>query len=251
MNIIAEPGSISQEPISQSQPHSTLNRYVYPVFNHPVTRLAYMTVVEMVKIAAAKVFLEYAANWLLISRNMPAQVVWLVAVAAPVVEEIIFRGVVQRGIAFIQNVINYSKKREISSAELETQRMYRVQITASLFAAAHLMNAHKSVSAKLFQFSWCYIGGVSYGYLSERYRTIAVSILTHGINNIAALCLIAYPNAYIQTVCTLVLIINPLASYLLGTQSLEKMRAKLALFIPVQQPHQQQIPSQQLINSAA
>ncbi|CUI17530.1 hypothetical protein PNK_1925 [Candidatus Protochlamydia naegleriophila] len=194
-----------------------MERYVGSVIHHPVSQFVTATVVELVKIVAAKMFLEILLERALGQAKMPVKAVWTIAVAAPVIEEIIFRGVLQRGVGLVQKGWNhFVTQRELSQEELAVQRTWRIQITAIVFAAAHLMNPHSSTAAKLTQFTWCYVGGVAYGYLSDKYKTLSVSILAHGFNNMLALCIATYADPRVTLVCLAAVVINPIASYTLG-----------------------------------
>lgn len=204
------------EPI-MLEPRAFTDHYIVPVINHPISRFVRGTAVELIKIVAAKIFLECVLEKALSQAKMPVKAAWTIAVAAPVIEEIIFRGAVQRGIGLAQKGWNYYViQRELTQEELAVQRTWRVQISAIVFAAVHLTNFHPTKVSKLVQFTWCYLGGVAYGYLSDRYKSLSVSILAHGFNNMLIVCVAAYADPKIALTCLAGIVINPVAAYTLG-----------------------------------
>jgi membrane protease YdiL (CAAX protease family) len=199
----------------QTHPASFIQRHVYPV-----VRVVYQGVIEIVKVVAAQVFLELLTSALLGNQSkMAFRMVRLITVVAPVIEEILFRGILQRGINLCQNAwFKFILKREPTEKELCMLRAIRIQLSAIIFAVAHLKNPHKNLVSKLMQFTWSYIGGVAYGYLSDKYKTVSVSILAHGINNTAVVYLSSIPNANLG-LCLSVIAVNPVVAYLLGKDS--------------------------------
>lgn len=109
-------------------------------------------------------------------------------VIAPIVEEIFFRGIVLTSIHLIQSLYNKCiLKRELKKEEKLREQKIRVHLSAFVFAAIHLQNPHKSISSAFIQFIEAYVVGVSYAYLSEKYHSLSITTLSHGIHN--ALCL--------------------------------------------------------------
>ena len=85
----------------------------------------------------------------------------------PIVEEILFRGLLQPGIGLLQkrkNRINLWFGNEISEGDLISQEKFRVYTTAAIFRLARLTNPNKS----LFQVVHSFHGGLAYGYLKKQ-----------------------------------------------------------------------------------
>lgn len=199
------------------EPRPFTERYITPVIHNPVSRFVSATLVELVKIVAAKIFLEYLLEKTLSQAKMPIKAVWTIAVAAPVIEELVFRGAIQRGIGLAQKGWNHFViQRELSQEELAVQRTWRVQISAVIFTAVHLMNPHSTMAAKLTQITWNYMGGVAYGYLSDNYKSLSVSILAHGFNNMLVLGAKSSDDPRVTLTCVAAIVINSIAAYTLG-----------------------------------
>lgn len=156
-------------------------QYIQPLSDHPVIKKITWCGKEIVKIAVTTKILEIVvANCLKPSSSLPASKIYGMTVLAPVLEEVLFRGILLPGIHCMQYLLS---KNDLTDEELEKQRNYRVQLSALIFGAAHLTNPHEHVAGALIQFTWSYIGGVVYGHLSEKYQTLSVSILAHALNN--------------------------------------------------------------------
>ncbi|WP_213106135.1 CPBP family intramembrane glutamic endopeptidase [Candidatus Protochlamydia amoebophila] len=175
-------------------------------------------IVEMVKIIAVKILLEEVTKVLFSSKQLPGINARLITVVGPIVEEVFFRGMLQRGIGIIQAGWNrFVIKRELSKQEIMSHSAWRIHVTAIIFGLAHVNNSHSNYVSMFFQITWCYMGGVSYGYLSEKYQTLSVSILAHSINNILAISLMVYPK--FNELTLLALVANNIAFCVLGTSS--------------------------------
>lgn len=98
------------------------------------------------------------------------------------------------------------------------QQVFRIHLAAFIFAAAHLLNPHPNKASALTQLIWTYLGGVVYGYLSEKYCSLIPGILAHGINNFLAISGTVYPNQVPYLL--LALLVNRIASYLLGASKI-------------------------------
>jgi hypothetical protein len=155
-----------------------VENYIEPVIHHHVSQFIFKVIAETVKIFAAKMFLEFLCKQLLKENSsLSSQKIYLYVVVAPIVEEILFRGV-------LLNVIYLSQKALVKGDEREgKQRTFRVHLTAIAFGAAHLTNSHTNPFTAIFQCSWCYLSGVTLGYLAEKTHSISLGILAHGLNN--------------------------------------------------------------------
>lgn len=114
---------------------------------------------------------------------------------APVYEELIFRGVLQKGIGLLYTSERYIESwfRNKSISEITTpgtmqiERTLRIGITAVVFGLAHALNPHSSLASKAFQVIHSTLGGIEYGALLEETNTLAYSILGHAANNFIAM----------------------------------------------------------------
>lgn len=205
----------------------SLNRYVYPLIDHPVARVAYQVVAESIKVIAATVFLRYVTRHIFNETKLPPTFVFVAVIAAPLIEELVFRGFIQRGIRVIQEGWDhFIAQRAPAAQDLEMQRIFRVKLTSLLFAAAHLTNSHSSLVGKVAQFTACYYGSLGYGYISEKYKTLSLPIFAHGMGNLAVCCAMAYPQHHFLFLT--LYIVNDVAVYLLGTTPLAENIASKA-----------------------
>ena len=194
-----------------------LENYIEPVIYHPITQLAFRFAIEVVKIVAAKIFLEFLGKrFLNETSKMKPREVFIITVFAPVFEEILFRGILLRSIHAMQKVSNNQNG---LTEEEAAQQKHRIHLSAFIFAAAHLTNPHKTMTSALMQFTWTYLGGLSYGYLSEKYNTLSVSILAHGFNNSLTVAIGMYPG-HLAPFFLLAVVANKLGAYILATTTI-------------------------------
>ena len=201
--------------------------------DYTIAIVTFKPIKEIVSIVAVGVFLHYTSNWL--SRGQPllsADRIWSIVVIAPLAEEYIFRWGLQRGTMVVQEVMNYflnSNKKELREDTARKQLVYRVHFTAAMFGLMHLSNGYTSLQC----FS-CYFAGVGYGYLSEKYSSLALPMFMHGINNALA----AYVKGHLlkapvtTTKVALVLLISvtcqalDISSYLIGTDRIKLLNPR-------------------------
>lgn len=147
---------------------SILVDYVEPLKKNEYVQYAFAITVEAIKIVAVTCFLSLLAiKFVTPNSHLSRKVIYRIVVESPVVEEIIFRGFFLRGLRLLQEMANWSSNKQ-------TEQFYRVHITALLFGLTHSLPL---------QAAFAYEGGVGYGYLTEKYETLSVTILAHGINN--------------------------------------------------------------------
>ena len=206
----------------------TFLEYMEPVLQNPVYKGTSAVIVEMVKIIAAKIFLEFLARRFLnnVSSEYPVKQVYMITIFAPIAEEILFRGFLLQGIHLAQIGRNYLYGLELTDEDFASQQVFRVHLSAIIFGALHLMNPHERAASALVQFTWSYFGGVAYGYLSEKYGTLSVSILAHGMNNTLAVAGGIY-DSY-SAIFLLAIFVNKIAVYQIAATSIdEKLYAGL------------------------
>ena len=267
--------------------------YVEPVVYPPTSQAIFRMGEEVVKIIAAKIFLEYLGQSFL---NHPKVIskedVHTATVIAPIGEEIVFRCFILGGIRTVQRILNAFEKKEsediekgeevdswskksffyirlgsnfydnspqdlkeddfvitlyppiteemlvriymriidpwggehsgLTKEELKErcQQIFRIHLAALIFAAAHLGNHHPTKADALIQFTWTYIGGIIYGYLSEKYGSLVPGIIAHGFNNSIATAAQIYPEA--SPFLLLALLVNRVAFYVLATTFINK-----------------------------
>lgn len=115
----------------------------------------------------------------------------------PRYEEIRFRLLIPGGIWVSERLWNkFVYKDKPSERALFIQKTIRIWISAALFgvvhtslgkyfplASANTIEIEKSFRSNLLSFTWTFVAGLNYGYLSEKYHTISLGILAHGLNN--------------------------------------------------------------------
>jgi hypothetical protein len=271
--------------------YNFVNNYIKPLI--PLIKGCMTIQVEIVKIVAAKIFLEYLSqHYLSHSSKFTPKEAYRSVVLAPLMEEIIFRLVVLQFIHVMQNVLNefdsndssaegdeqnkpsfcvhlrshffadpapqdpksdkfvinlyppviaeclcqafvraiywpqkkwnqyWGNELTVEEEKVQLQQIFRIHVSTFIFAAAHLSNPHTSKASVITQCVWSYFGGVTYGYLIEKYDSLAPSILAHGFNN--SLVVAARIYSEFAPYLLLALLANRLACYLLGTTSIDK-----------------------------
>lgn len=108
--------------------------------------------------------------------------------------------------------------------EAQIKQMYRIHLSSIIFGVAHFSNHHSYKWGALIQVTWSYFGGVVYGYLSEKYHSLAPGILAHGINNFIATLPGAYP-AYAPNLFA-ALFVNRLACYIFSFSANQEIVVK-------------------------
>lgn len=151
-----------------------------------VLKFAKNITVETIKLVAATIFLHHLHQKFVLNPTLNVKSTYHAVVIAPLIEEILFRGIFQRGIWLTQKGWNHLRGVELTEESEKAQQIFRMHLSALAFAAAHLTNEHTAVWGALYQFSHCYLSGLSYGYLSEKYHTLSLSIIVHGLNNFLA-----------------------------------------------------------------
>lgn len=262
--------------------HRFSENYIEPIVNHKVSQIFFQAVTEIVKIIAAKIFLEYLGNhYLNDPKKISKQDVHAATVLAPLHEEAFFRFGVLKAIHIIQQGLdangiqiasnfyglpNHEEEKENCSIviypplfeemlcrgymasiyaistitsynlieipdeeneekmteEEKIQQVFRIHLGALIFAAAHLANPHPNKTSALIQFSWTFLGGIIYGYLFEKYNSLAPSILAHGFNNSLAIATQIYPQKTLPFLLTAIFI-NRISAYLLAVTCLDKI----------------------------
>lgn len=207
--------------------------YVQPVFDNKIVielaRRAFVIIAEIVKIVAAKMFLQFITKQFLFNNSkISAETAIITCIIAPVLEEIVFRGVLLKGIHLIQITWNYCKKNDLTKEDELGQQIFRVRLSSLVFAAAHLLNPHKNLIAAGIQFTWALLLGSNCGYLTEKYHTLSIGILIHGFNNSIAIGAEVYSEQYaplfllaiaVNALIADVLVETNIASYITSTMS--------------------------------
>lgn len=170
-----------------------------PVVQHPVFRYAAFVVSEVIKIIAVKTFLELLGKHFLTNKNshFPGSKIYASTIFAPLAEEILFRFILLRGVHLAQYAYHNYFGHQLTEEDRTIQQVFRVHLCAFIFASAHLLNPHETVESALIQFTWTYLGGTAYGYLSEKYHTLSLGIFFHGINNFLAVASGVYAVAHV------------------------------------------------------
>lgn len=156
------------------------------------------TAKELTSVAAVVIFINTLTKSLAQKQRLvPYNRIWSLVVFAPIAEELLFRGLIQRGIKLSQKLFNWVIQSDILGQNLKKyfenqgdeenlerrEQVIRIHLTALIFGLAHLTNSHASILSSIYQVSQCYFGGVAYGFLSEKYQTLTLPILAHATGN--------------------------------------------------------------------
>ncbi|MBA3720986.1 MAG: CPBP family intramembrane metalloprotease [Parachlamydiaceae bacterium] len=170
---------------------TNINSFVCHPAVQTTKKLVYGATLEIVSVTASSIFLkEVVAKRMLIPIAPDAMkaAIFTGVVLAPIVEEILFRQLLQGFLHMLQKFKNrFIAKEAPNPQNLKAQEIFRVRVTAVLFGCVHLLNPHTHVIFAAIQFTSATLGGLCYGYLSEKYNTISLTILAHGMHN-ALLC---------------------------------------------------------------
>lgn len=133
----------------------------------------------------------------------------------PLEYDLIYQAI-KKGVKWINNLEELTDNEESE----KVQSFFRIHFTALIFAAAHLINPHPNKISALTQFIGSYIGGLAYGYLTEKYQSLAPAIFFHGIHN----CLADAGNIYSKEMIPLLItaiVVNRVVSFLLGLTQID------------------------------
>ncbi|NGX44690.1 MAG: hypothetical protein K1060chlam3_00862 [Candidatus Anoxychlamydiales bacterium] len=97
----------------------------------------------------------------------------------PIIEELLYRGILLEGIKGVQHFYNYiHKKEELTDTQIKTQQQFRIHIVAGLFAASHL-------DFSIAEMAFCYYHfGRATGYLKEKTGAFFAPIALHMAHNL-------------------------------------------------------------------
>lgn len=199
---------------------SSITQGIKPVANR-IYRGSYWVVAEAVKVMAVLVFLDFLRKRFTLSdadfinRHLIAEVLH-----APLLEELLFRGLYQQSMHVMQKGWNLCRKKELTAEEERVQQAVRVITTAVFFAVGH----YKNNRHPLYQFVSCassFSAGISYGYLTEKYFSLAPALLVHGLNNLFLRSLPAEENLNQILFISMVILTKQAVTYLWATRDVE------------------------------
>jgi hypothetical protein len=190
----------------------------------PIARRIYRgscwVVAEAVKIMSVLVFLDFLRKRFVLSdTDFINRYVIVRVLHAPLLEEFLFRGLLQQIIHMMQKGWNSCRKKELTEEEERVQQVVRVRMAAFVFAAMHYGNH----SDPFYQFMSCistFSSGITYGYLSEKYSSLAPSLLVHGLNNLFVRLLPAEESLN-QILFTTGVLTKQVVAYLWATRDVE------------------------------
>ena len=200
-------------------PANFVDNYMRPIARYQAVQFVYKATVEIVKVVAAKVFLEFISKrYLNAPLIMPFKSVYETVVLAPLLEEILFRFLILKSIHLFQELMNMlSHKGTVDDEKKLNQQIFRVHFTALIFGLVHLTNPHKTAKSAAIQVVWSALGGEVYGNMAEKYHSIFPSILSHALNNAMVCVAVIYQVSIPLFVASL--IVNRMALYLLSRPS--------------------------------
>lgn len=173
--------SLREEPnVYSPKVNERLGKLAGRVIKH-VAHHTYVGLVAAVKIVAEIVFWGYLNEAMLKRSSSLGE---SMVILAPIYEEIVFRGIIQRGIDLCQKIWHqFGGKGKLTLEDRKAQQVFRIRLSALIFASTHLFIPHPNYFIKLLQFGWTFLVGMTYGNLSEKYSTLSPSMVAHGLNN--------------------------------------------------------------------
>lgn len=154
---------------------------------------------ELVKSSSALVFLALAGQMLVVyfkpsHRTVFSKRAWSKGVKTPLREEICFRLIPHLLIYAMQwGYHRLRKDGELTENQKKWELISRVVLSALIFSISHLIRNPKTNLH--IQGPLTFLGGLIYGGLLEKYHTLSLGILFHGINNTIAATAAIYPTA--------------------------------------------------------
>ncbi len=151
---------------------------------------AFWALSEAVKLTAVVIFLNtlrFLSLQSCPSPSFPLHDHFFILVEVPLLEEITFRGLLLPGIHLLQKGWNrFILKRELTEQEERIQRLFRIHLAAFVFAGVHYFDGIHGPLPKGILLGITllpYLAGVLYGHLTEKFHTLSLSLLAHGIHN--------------------------------------------------------------------
>jgi len=169
----------------------SLKDHASAIASHPAFQLAFQAIVEVIKIFTATIFLKLLTDQLFkgISQN---SIVGLpishITTYAPLIEEVEFRGACFLGLRCVSEAM-----RKTPEEERPFLKILPVHLSSIAFAAAHLANPIPNCY-KVLQFAITYFLAVRWAYLVDKYHTLSIGILSHGIHNTCVMGTLFYPS---------------------------------------------------------
>ena len=156
--------------------------------------------IEIIKIVSALTFLSIAGAGIFAHSQLSHRIrmtnhIWTKLLLDPLAEEIVFRLISHSVIYSFQYGYNKLLQREELTEEQKTaQKIFRIVLSAILFSLEHVrVNQGRNL---FFHVPVTLIGGIAYSGLLERYRTLSIGLLFHGINNLLTRTIVLNPSLY-------------------------------------------------------
>jgi hypothetical protein len=205
-------------PSDQEDVQATENTIIiYPPLVEEMVFRGYFAVVKLVNAVARYMFDHIYITSSFTFFESEQSDVFTIQCSLPLECDLIYH-VIKKGISLIELPLDEGVE---LSEEQKIQMVFRVHLSALIFASAHLSNPHTTKAQALLQFVWTYLGGIIYGYLTEKYHSLAPSIIMHGINNSLATASAIYSKKL--DVLVIALISNRIFGYMLAVTQIDKI----------------------------
>lgn len=169
------------------------------VLIQPVLRVLPSVLEELVKIAAVGIFLHFLQVRFLLPKidvrigfsfhhycvrsGLSRSDIFTRIVERPLSEEIVIRGFLLRGLSLFP-----------VSGDSRIRQICRISFSSATWTLLHVGNIGTGQHSRLYLAGRIFISGIAYGYLSERYSTLSVSYLAHGLHNFLCIAVVLYPD---------------------------------------------------------
>jgi membrane protease YdiL (CAAX protease family) len=177
-------------------------------------------VIETAKNVAAVIFLDLIRRSVLsVPSSFSKHAIYGAVIISPVLEEVLFRGVLLSALQGMQKVWNLVVvQRLLTPQEERMQQIFRIHLSAFLFGIGHyFFNPSRSLDITILNCVVSYGDGVSYGYLREKYRSLAVGVLIHGLHNAICIAMAGHHAIRFGPLLLGLLIALKVGAYLLAT----------------------------------
>lgn len=187
-------------------------------------RYTLATIVDGVKVGLGVLFLHILTKQCLVpTKKYTWTKIDAVVIFAPLVEEVMFRGAMRTYIFVLQKIAKIGDAKSSDPNAAIREKRIRIVGGAIIFGALHALNPDHTKLSACIQVIWATIGGISYGYLREKYDSLLPGVVAHGLNNFCAM----HGSIYGNSLIIVAIFANAIAFFILGTTDVEGKISRL------------------------